>query len=209
MMSDKDMAPVPDLITSSKEYFNEVVGSALKERKVQASRVVKSYLVELLDFFMVTGNLFEESPETGKKKHKTLAEMYLKAVNSASGLKVEMLKRLGDSSLYISGFFGDSLKRKVVDVDYYAEIGGRAYGNLASMTPVDEVAEVYQDFSVRFIEYVDVLTCISEKSFVVNEADLLRLYDRYILTGSKQAKDKLTEKGLVAPSSYIKKVIRQ
>lgn len=208
-MSDENTAPVPDLITSAREYFFEAVGTALAERKVKASSVVKAYLVELLDFFLVTGNLYEESPETGKKKRDTLAEMYLKAVNSEPGLKVEMLKRLGDSSLYISGFFGDSLKRKVVDVDYYAEIGGSAYGNLASMTSVDEVAEVYHDFSHRFMEYVDVLTCISEKSFVVSEGDLLRLYDRYVLTGSKQAKDKLTEKGLVAPTPYVKKVVPQ
>jgi len=208
-MGEKDIASTPDLITSSKEYFNEVVDSALNERKVQASCVVKSYLVELLDFFIVTENLFEESPETGKKKQETLAEMYLKAINSESSLKVEMLKKLGDSSLYISGFFSDSLKRKIVDVDYYAEIGGLAYGNLASITSIDEVAEVYQDFSVRFIEYVDVLTCISEKSFSVNEGDLLRLFDRCLLVGSKQAQSKLAEKGLVIPASCIKKTVEQ
>ncbi|MCB0386440.1 MAG: hypothetical protein KDD43_13690, partial [Bdellovibrionales bacterium] len=111
--------------------------------------------------------------------------------------------------LYISGFFGESLKRKIVDIDYYAEIGCSAYGSLATMTTVDEVAEVYHDFSLRFLEYVDVLTCISEKSFVVSKADLLRLYDRYVLTGSKQAQDELSAQGLVAPTPYAKKVIRQ
>ncbi|MCB0364266.1 MAG: hypothetical protein H6624_14200 [Bdellovibrionaceae bacterium] len=208
-MSGDHKGPKPDLITSSKEYFDEAVGTALQERRVQASVPARSYLVDLLDFYLQTENLFEESPETGKKKSSTLAEMYLTAVNSEPSLKVEMLKRLGDMSLYISGFFGESLKRKIVDIDYYADIGGSAYGSLASMTAIDEVAEVYHDFSHRFLEYVDVLTCISEKSFVVSQADLLRLYDRYVLTGSKQAQDELNAKGLVAPTPYAKKVIRQ
>lgn len=208
-MSGKEKGPKPDLITTSKEYFDEAVGSALQERKVQASTTVRGYLVGLLDFYLLTGNLYEESPETGKKKSSTLAETYLTALNSEPSLKVEMLKRLGDMSLYISGFFGESLKRKIVDIDYYAEIGCSAYGSLATMTTVDEVAEVYHDFSLRFLEYVDVLTCISEKSFVVSKADLLRLYDRYVLTGSKQAQDELSAQGLVAPTPYAKKVIRQ
>ena len=37
------------------------------------------------------------------------------------------LKQIGDVSLFVSGFFSDSLRRKLVDVDYYVSIGGVAY----------------------------------------------------------------------------------
>lgn len=200
---------VPDLVTTSKEYFDEAVGSALRERKVQTTNRVKSYLVDLLDFYLFAGNLFEESPETGKKKTETLAEMYLRAANAEPTLRAEILKRLGDTSLYISGFFGESLKRKVVDIDYYAEIGGSAYGSLAQMISDDAAAQVYLDFSGRFLDYVEVLTYISERSFVVSQDDLLRLYDRYVLTGSPQAQEELSAKGLLVPTPFAKKVIKQ
>ena len=61
------------------------------------------------------------------------------AQNSEPIVRFELLKKLGDRSLYISGFFADSLQRKVVDVDYYAEMGGVAYGALAD-SAVEEVS---------------------------------------------------------------------
>jgi hypothetical protein len=38
-----------------------------------------------------------------------------------------MLRRLGDIALFIAGMFSPSLKRKVVGVDYYINMGGGAY----------------------------------------------------------------------------------
>ena len=35
--------------------------------------------------------------------------------------------QIGDVSLFTSGFFADSLRGKLVDVDYYVNIGGAAY----------------------------------------------------------------------------------
>ncbi|MCB0361179.1 MAG: hypothetical protein KDD35_00565 [Bdellovibrionales bacterium] len=208
-MEKVDKSLKPDLVVNSKDYFNEIVMEAFSERKVLSSAGGKSYIVELLQFYLHTGNLFSEKKGEGKRGQETLAELYLKAVGSQPAVSKGMFKRLADSSLYISGFFGDSLKRKIVDIDYYAEIGGSAYGHLASLSADDSLAFVYSDFSARFLEYVDVLTCISQKAFFVNQEDLLRLYDRYILTGSKQAEDQLLDRGLLAPTPYAKKVIRQ
>lgn len=210
-MGKPDKLAKPDIVASSKEYFSEAVDEAIAERKISTTTYVRSYIIDLLDFYLHAENLFTECDPgmESKKSNDTLAELYLKAIGSQPSVKKGMFKRLGDSSLYISGFFGDSLKRKVVDVDYYAEIGGSAYGQLASLLGNDSLAEVYHDFSVRFLQYVDVLTCISQKSFFVNQDDLLRLYDRYILTGSKQAEDQLLDRGLLFPTPYAKKVVRQ
>jgi len=41
------------------------------------------------------------------------------------------LRQIGDSSLFISVFFADSLHRKLVDVDYYVSIAARAYTALS------------------------------------------------------------------------------
>lgn len=186
----------PNFIASSGEYFREVVQEAMSERKVQVFPLAESYLVNLLEHYMLADNLFEEE-ETGKRKQETLAEMFLRAANSSPCVQRELLKRLGDTSLYISGFFGDSLKRKIVDIDYYVDMGGSAYGSLAAVTDQDLYSKVYLDFSQRFLDYVDVLTFISQKSFIQSEKDLLRLYDRYISTGSKLAEEQLVEKGML------------
>jgi hypothetical protein len=122
---------------------------------------------------------------------------------------VDLLKKLGDRSLYISGFFGDSLERKLVDIDYYAEMGGAAYASLADNVSDDISAQVYRIFSRDFLAYVDVLTYISQQSMIQSDQSLLRLYDRYMRTGSELAKEKLIEMGVLTLSVDQVKLAKQ
>ncbi|MCB9027309.1 MAG: hypothetical protein H6625_13390 [Bdellovibrionaceae bacterium] len=184
-MPDSTKAVILDL----KSFFIEMVTTAINQRNVSTYPLVSKYLVDLLEFYTFSNNLDLEE---------TLAERFLKAIQEESHtLRVEKLKKLGDTTLYISGFFGDSLKRKIVDIDYYAEIGGRAYEFLAQNTHEDTYAKVYGEISIKFLDFVDVLTIVSQKSLIQSNEDLLRLYDRYITTGSELAKEQLLEKGLL------------
>ncbi|MCB0411883.1 MAG: hypothetical protein KDD22_05115 [Bdellovibrionales bacterium] len=188
-----------EVLASPKDFFQSAVETALVDRQVQALPLTKTYLSGLLEHYLFADNLFEVSEETGKRSSGTLAELYLKASQSVPAVRVELLKKLGDTSLYISGFFGDSLKKKIVDVDYYAQMGGAAYGTLAEEESDSIYSPVFRDFARRFLEYVDVLTLISQQAFAHSSEDLLRLYDRYMLTGSKLAREKLVEKGMLNP----------
>lgn len=156
-------------------------------------------MVDLLQHYLDAKNLFDpDFDETGRRIPKTLAEMYLLANNAEDQvIKVELLKKLGDRSLYMSGFFGDSLQRKIVDVDYYVNMGGVAYATLASCVREDTSAKVYSTISKRFVDFVDVLTYISHSSFIKSNESVLRLYDRYLTTGSELAREKLTEMGVL------------
>ncbi|MBC7372335.1 MAG: hypothetical protein H7326_12255 [Bdellovibrionaceae bacterium] len=188
-----------DLFMSPADFFKDQVRQGLARRKLETYPQVETYLVDLLQHYLDARNLFEpEFDEFGKKNPKTLAEMYLHA-NSTDDqtLKIEMLKKLGDRSLYMSGFFGDSLQRKIVDVDYYVNMGGVAYATLAGCVRQDTSAKVFTTMSRQFIDFVDVLTYISHNSFVKSNESILRLYDRYLTTGSELAKEKLTEIGVL------------
>ncbi|HAG91398.1 MAG TPA: hypothetical protein DCL41_05975 [Bdellovibrionales bacterium] len=199
-----------ELFVSSKEYFSEELESALKHFGFDPHPLSKTYLVDLLERFMLPENLYEVDQETGKYKRDTLAEMYLRAQNeNSSRVRMDLFRRLGDTSLYISGFFGDSLNRKIVDIDYYVDMGGVAYGSVAREVQDSSMAEVYGCFSTRFVEFVDVLTFISQKSQVQTDQDLLRLYDRYLATGSKLAEDQLLEKGVLNSELSKAKGIKQ
>lgn len=198
------------LIASPREYFFEMVDNGLSKRNVKAVPAVQNYLVGLLEYYLDARNLFDESTgEAGSKNSDTLAEMFLQAANSDRVGKVDLLKKLGDRSLYISGFFGDSLERKIVDIDYYAEMGGAAYGSLADHVSDDMVAQVYRIFSREFLAYVDVLTYISQQSMIQSDQSLLRLYDRYMRTGSELAKEKLIEMGVLTLPKDQAKLARQ
>jgi hypothetical protein len=180
----------PDFSASMSDYFKEQIVAAIDSRKLHTAPLTVEYLTHLLEHYAVSQNLFAN-------RKATLAEMYLKAFSPETPNRAELLKSLGDVSLYISGFFGDSLNRKIVDIDYYADMGGAAYGGLAVLIDEDPHVPVYQEFSQRFMEFVDLLTFVSQRTMIQTNSDLLRLYDRYVSTGSRLAEEQLIAKGLL------------
>jgi hypothetical protein len=112
------------------------------------------------------------------------------------------LKQIGDASLFISGFFSDSLRGKLVDLDYYISIGGCAYHAL-SRSESDTFSPVFAELSHRFVEFVDVLSEVSERTSLASNVDLLRLYERWLKTGSRRSGQLLVEQGVV-PNQSLK-----
>lgn len=200
------------ILVSSKDYFSQVIDDAFFARKIKAENDVRGYLVQVLEHYLDAQNLFEKEKvdETGKRKPTTLAEMYLTAANADIHQKIELLKKLGDRSLYISGFFGDSLQRKVVDIEYYVHMGGSAYNILSkTVDRNDPQKNIFETISLRFIDFVEALSYISQNTMVSNNQSLLRLYDRYLQTGSTLAKEKLLEMGIVTIPNDPKNPLKQ
>lgn len=194
------------ILLSPKEYFSSLIEEAVEKQKLKSPPIVREYLVNLLNFYLDARNFHEEATEGGKPAPTTLAELYLTAQSEDHFKRQEILKRLGDRSLYVSGFFTDSLNRKLVDVDYYADIGGVAYAELASSAKEDAAIHVYRLFSKRFLEFADVLSYVSQKSNLTSNENVLRLYERYIKTGSEWAREMLLEAGVVTlPQAELKK----
>lgn len=197
------------------EFFKERVSAAMSECQVQTLSITEYYIVSLLGHFMVADNLFNvPTPvkahtatgtahtiplqiEDAKDDQQTLAELLLKAANSPHfGERVRLLKKLGDTSLYVCGFFGDSLNRKLVDIDYYKDMGEVAYSHLSTVVKEDDFQVIYGELSKKFSGVVDVLTKISQEVFIQSNKNILRLYERYLKTGSELAKKQLADMGI-------------
>lgn len=184
------------ILISPREHFDELVGHAFGEFKINTHPHVKVYLVDLLEHYLDARNLEDQNT--------TLAEMYLTAGQLPQVQKISLLKKLGDRALYISGFFGDSLQRKIVDIDYYAEMGCSAYYTLSKSVSDDLSAKIYNTIGSRFGEFVDVLGLISDRSMFNQEESLLRTYEKYLKTGSEYAKTKLIDQGVIIPQNQSK-----
>ncbi len=195
-----------EFFVTPRAFFAEMVEQGFNKRKIKTHPSVKFYLVQVLEYYLDAKNLFEDQAfEISGRKYDTLAEQFLLATQSPALEKQGMLKKLGDKSLYISGFFGDSLSRKIVDIDYYANMGGAAYASLADCVQEDTSAAVYRIFSRQFLDFVEVLTYISHESMIQTDQSLLRLYDRYLRTGSASAQEKLVQMGILPlPADQMK-----
>jgi hypothetical protein len=108
------------LAASVDEYFHEVVSDALSAVELEASEPASWYLVGLLGE-MTTARLTDEP--LGLKLAQTQSE--------PPSDRVRNLKQVGDTSLYVAGFFAESLTRSLVDVEYYVGLGQNAYAQLA------------------------------------------------------------------------------
>jgi hypothetical protein len=137
------------LFVSPRDFFQEAVREAFSHRKIAVFPLAELYMVNILEHYVVASHLHDSETvdEHGRRKPQTLAETLLIAAQSDHSTKTEMLKKLGDRTLYVCGFFSDSFQRKVIDVDYCAEMGGAAYAMLAETTREDMWSQVYTLYS--------------------------------------------------------------
>jgi len=180
---------------SVREWFREMVGDTLSLRRIKVREETEFYLVEVLTGFLASERLFAEQPD-GSVAAEPLALILLKAMAAERRERAAQLKRLGDTSLFVSGFFGDSLARSAVDAGYYRSMGGRAYGALAETERGAALEALYADLAQRFDQFVDCFAEIAELADLKSNRGLLRLYERFQLTRSERVAEKLRARGV-------------
>jgi hypothetical protein len=107
----------------------------------------------------------------------------------------------------MSGFFSDSFRRRLVDVDYYVSMGEYAYGSLGRREE-DAFSEVFTELARKFVGFTDVLADISERTALGSHTDVLRLYEKWLRTGSERDGQRLIERGILPNSSIGKGFIQ-
>lgn len=177
------------------EYFRELVISAMTHQQVSAREVTSCYLVNLLTEFVHVDRVARAADEA-------LGVRFVKALDDGGRRQQDELRCVADRSLFISGFFPDSLTRSLVDIDYYIQLGEHAYASLARGGALP-LGAAFDELAARFPAFVDVLSEVSERSALASNADLLRLYEKWMRTGSRRSGMLLAERGIV-PNASVK-----
>jgi hypothetical protein len=184
------------LATSVDEFFHEVVSEALDAVDLDASPPASWYLVSLLGDFT--------------KARLTDEPLALKLAQQVEdpGERVRNLKTVGDTSLYVAGFFAESLSRSLVDVDYYVGLGQNAYTQLArSFGTGRSLSEVYEELAAKFPRFVDVLMEVRKRVSLAElhaTTDIAKLYEIWLRTRDEWVERKLKAVGvLVDPGSKV------
>jgi hypothetical protein len=175
------------------EYFKELVEAALARQRIDAGELTSFYVVHLLAGFL--------ERRSSEDDDVPLAVRLARALDVAGLERRASLREIGDVSLFVSGFFSDSLRRKLVDVDYYVNIGGYAYGALSRHSD-ETFSPVFAELAANFVAFVDVLSDVSERTSCASNTDLLRLYERWLKTGSPRSGQLLAERGVVPNASF-------
>lgn len=186
MTDDKSLVAVANL----REFFHDSVQTALRKQRVDVDDHTEHYVVNVLTVFARSEELYESTPEGVRLR--PLAHMLVDASEAASPhQRDDALRRLGDVSLFIAGFFAQSFARKLIDIDYHIAMGGRAYGtladNLRGTMRGQAFATVFLELAQKFQRLVDVLNDVAEMAYTHSDKDILRLYEIWLKTGSPRA----------------------
>jgi hypothetical protein len=189
-------------------FFFEVVEDAMKARRVEATDGATRYLVMLLADY---AHPSEGAGDALERPVTLLLDEALQVADPAE--RFERLRVLGDGVLYGCGFFGDHFEARGVDPKYLHGLGTRAYGAASSMLrrgpmPLggaanandDASQDLFGELAQKFEAFVQVVAEVADATIAMGTASsggLLRVYERWLKTGSDRLANALTSRGVV------------
>jgi hypothetical protein len=165
------------------EFFREQLLKAMEHQRVATSAFTESYLVNLLAACLRGETLPGREPGYDETP---LALLYLRALEASRHERARLLRAMGDTALIVSGFFADSLQGRVADARL-----SREHEQTRGFGPA-----VFSELAGRFRLFADLLSEVSEASHLSTPASLVRLYERWLQTGSRRAAALLAERGI-------------
>lgn len=199
-----------ELVIQPEAFFYDLLSQSLAESAYRPMPETEAYLVHLLRQFMNTEALYSRDQE-GHFKEEPLALMVKDALETADGHSQRlMFRQVGDVSLYKAGFFPSSFQRKLVDINYYIQMGGNAYSETAKRYSSNEAFRaVFEELSGHFSKIVDLLAVVSSKTSIKNDISLIQTYDYWQRTKSERAAHVLKLAGIETGPASAKKDAEQ
>ena len=192
------MSHKPLLDSSLGEFFHEVVEETLREQGLETSEEIAFYLVNLLETYARADALHGDVPG---ERDQPLALLLQRAVEGPENAAIPLYRTIGDRSLYISGFFGPSLKRRAVSRSYYYDMGRGAYETLSARMEKRRDAtfsQIFAELADKFEALAEVLIEIRERhAFEASTSPVTDLLDRWAQARSGRAAAKLVEDGVL------------
>ena len=190
-----------DLTGDVEGYFTELVAEAAEERRVATNPAVATYLAALLADYAHPGSLTRDALD------RPLTLLLAEALDSAGSERFERLRALGDGVLYLSGFFSEHLTTRGVELRYVSSVGARAYDGAAAMLrrhgarDASSAPDLFGELAERFDAFVALVSGVAERivaqSGAAGPGAVLKLYERWLRTGSTELAAALGQRGLV------------
>jgi hypothetical protein len=182
-------------------YFSGLVVEAAEERRVDANPTVTTYLAALLADYAHPGSLTRDALD------RPFTLLLAEALDSAGSERFERLRALGDGVLYVRGFFSEHLETRGVELRYVSSVGARAYDGAANMLKRHSSGEpssapdVFGELAERFDAFVALVSGVADRIAAqcggATDGSVLKLYERWLRTGSSEIAAALGQRGLV------------
>jgi hypothetical protein len=182
------------------DFFAESVDEALRDQAVEASSAARAYLIGVLE------DQAQPARRVDQALDRPLALLLAEAVAMPRPAeRFDRFRRLGDAVLYAAGFFRGHFGARGVDEGYVVRMGREAYGRARGVLISGAAASTAQDSDVfgelasGFDAFVRVFEGVADGSQALgatNSAGVLRLYERWLRTGSDRLASALGAQGI-------------
>ncbi len=183
---------------SVSHFFGEVVEDSMRQRGMEATDGATRYLVALL------ADYAHPDRRAGETLERSLTLLFDEAMNAPDlGERFERLRSLGDGVLYGCGFFGDHFEARGVDAKYLHGLGTRAYGTASGMLrrrSEETGPDLFAELANKFEAFVAIIADVADATIAMGtetSRGLLKVYERWLKTGSGRLATALTSHGVV------------
>ncbi len=160
-------------------FFVDEIEAAEEKLNLQLNPHSKLYLIHLLKHLSEGRDFFYSEVI----QDKPLAIVLMEAMHKNVFEKTRDLKAVGDLSLIFSGLYPDFLTRRMVDIDYFIEIGRRSFHLLSEVygpyKTKQDLASLYSWLVSEFLSLIEILTEISSELSFMDEANLAKALSRW------------------------------
>lgn len=173
------------------DFFHDRIVLAREEVGVELHGDTVLYLAQLL-----AERARSDAPRADAT---TLAELHGAAAHAPPGRQASTYRELGDRSLYLLGFFHESLDRarRPVGPSYYADMGAAAYHRCDLVLKrwfADAFGPVFAELSRKFEASVALLDSVRRHA---GPDDLAHAYERWLLASDAVPSDVDGRSGIV------------
>ena len=161
------------LQTNLQGYFFDGLNTLNKKSLCPVPESVIFYSSDVLDKFALSQDFFDINND-GRVREKILGMKLLEASQLTREEQKKVYKEVADMSLLVCGYFSESTHKKLVDAQYYSQLGRMAYSHLNSMAPSFlDIPSFYNMFATCFESMTTLMSILATQSRTGMENNLI------------------------------------
>lgn len=180
------------------EYLIEKLQNELATASILIEEDTVWYLGNLLTQFSQSENFLIQEQHT--KTLPTLAFLYRDARETHSAKnKQNLLRKLGDSALFMGAWFTELYRCKGINQDYFIGMGHAAYDYLSENACHQQTT--FRELANKLPQLINLVSRVLSKNDDMNAEEIFALYKRWLSDKDESTKQQLASIGIVPVDS--------
>jgi len=188
------------LSSSLKGYFFEGLNELNQKSLCPIPQSVIFYSSDVLDKFALSDSFFEINE--GKVREKILGVKLLEAQMLNREEQRKVYREVAEMSLMVCGYFSESVNKKLVDRDYYSQIGRSAFTHLNTIAPdFLDIPSFYSMVATCFESLTSLMSVLASKDHYGKDKNVF--FDRVMKNEFVSDKELLASGIIPNPASKV------